>query len=138
MTTLAPYLSEGISAGHSINLEVESFRGWSVVGNGSVTATSDFEIAVDGRIDYLGFKGDLTINLQLTDHSASALSGPCSLQVNDYADPDASYGVEKDGLNIKAVLSGQAIQAKLTLQKGNMTQINVEMGLGITCRIVPQ
>lgn len=106
MATIQPYVAKGTKVNQKIDVKAKKFV-WITAGQGKVSAISDYEVAVDGKISILGYNGDLNIHLRLTDEAASSSSGPCVLQLNTLKDENATYKATKENLTVYAVLGGE-------------------------------
>lgn len=137
MATIAPYLSQGIHAGQQVALKIHEFR-WRTVGHGTVSALSDFELKIDGRVELAIYKGDLKIHITLADQDATATSGPCSLQVNSLTDDKATYRVDGSDVTIRTVMGGEKVQVKVSRsKKDNRTACKVSGPFSLTAYIEP-
>ena len=84
------------------------------MGDGVVSACSDFEIGVEGKINIVLYSGPLNIHLKLTDENPSATSGPCVLQLNSHTDANATYEAKGSVLTVSAQLGGQKQNISIT------------------------
>ena len=106
MATISPYVANNLVNGTDLTLRVRKFI-WLTVGMGVLKALSDYEVAVNGRISFLGFKGELDVLIQLLDQDPSAISGPCLMQLNILRDENATYVAQNGLLTVDAILGGE-------------------------------
>jgi hypothetical protein len=106
MATIPTYLARGTAVGQKQTVKTKKVV-WLPVGDGVVSACSDFVISVDGKINVVVYSGPLNIRLQLTDEDPTAQSGPCVLQLNSHTDESAIYQANGKVLTVAAVLGGQ-------------------------------
>jgi hypothetical protein len=106
MAKITDYVADGTKVGQTVEVKAKKFV-WVKVGQGTVSAISDDEVAVDGKISILGYSGDLNIHLNLTNHDPSAATGSCVLQLNTIVDENATYKNTSDTLTVYAVLGGE-------------------------------
>jgi hypothetical protein len=106
MANIVDYVADTAYAGQKIELKVKKFV-WVKAGQGAVSALSDHEVSVEGKISIMGYSGDLIIQLNLTDQDPAASSGPCQLQINTLIDENAKYETANGMLTVYAVLSGK-------------------------------
>ena len=101
MATLDPF-----AGNHSGPMQIWVY-GWinNYVGTGNFTIFDSFRAVFSGHYDYLGFSGDLTVSLELTDHEANAPSGPCTITLLGNTDPNATYQVNGQNLTITTTLN---------------------------------
>ncbi len=139
MATLLPYIAEGVYAGQKQGLKVNELMLWLTVGKGELKSLSDFEVAIAGKIDFVGYKGDLNIYLHLSDQDAAAASGPCVFKLNTYRDEDATYTAQKGVLTINAVLGGhkQSIALSRYRRKG-YTKCELKGHTNVTAYLEPK
>ncbi|NCF66871.1 MAG: hypothetical protein GWP61_12915 [Chloroflexi bacterium] len=106
MARIMDYVADGTYVGQTVEVKAKKFV-WVKVGEGTVTAVSDHEVAVKGKISILGYSGDLNIHLTLQDQDAAASTGPCVLQLNTLVDEDARYESNGGMMTVYAVLGGE-------------------------------
>ena len=106
MATIPNYIAKGTAVGQKQTVKTKKVL-WIPVGDGVVSACSEYEIGVDGHINIVIYSGSLNIHLQLTDEDPSAQSGACILQLNTYTDENAVYQANGNVLTVAAVLGGQ-------------------------------
>ena len=106
MAKIMDYVADGTNVGQTVEVKAKKFI-WVKVGQGTVTAVSDQEVAIDGQISILGYSGDLNIHLNLTNHDPAASTGPCVLQLNTLVDENATYKNTSETLTVYAVLGGE-------------------------------
>jgi hypothetical protein len=122
MATITPYVANNVHVGQDIAVKIKKFV-WMPVGNGKVTAYSDHEVNIAGKISVLGYQGDLNIHLQLKDGNPGAVSGPCCLRLNSHVDEGAKYHASSDKLTIFAVLGGKKQNVSITpTNQGTQTE----------------
>ncbi len=78
MAKITDYVADGTKVGQTVEVKAKKFV-WVKVGQGTVSAISDDEVAVDGKISILGYSGDLNIHLNLTNADPDAEHGPVRL-----------------------------------------------------------
>jgi hypothetical protein len=100
------YVADGTKVGQTVEVKAKKFV-WVKVGQGTVSAVSDHEVAIQGEISILGYSGDLNIHLNLTNQDPDASTGPCALQLNTLVDEDATYKNTSETLTVYAVLGGE-------------------------------
>jgi hypothetical protein len=105
MATIPPYVARGTHVGQKVAVKTKKVV-WLTIGQGKVEAFSDFEVDIAGKIRVPGYNGDLTFHLQLLDQDATALGGPCRLQLNELVDEKAKYRATHEKLTVFAVLGG--------------------------------
>ena len=106
MANIIDYVADNAFAGQEIEVKAKKFV-WVKVGQGKVSVLSDHEVTINGQISILGYSGDLTIRLNLTDEDPAATEGPCVLQINTLVDENAKYEAAKNMLTVHAVLGGK-------------------------------
>lgn len=106
MATIPDFIADGTAVGQKQLVKTKKII-WLPVGDGTVSAYSDYEIAVEGQINIVIYSGELNIRLQLTDEDPTATTGSCILQLNSYTDENATYQTKGDLLTVAAVLGGQ-------------------------------
>lgn len=139
MTTLSPYLAKGVYAGQKQGLKVNELMLWLTVGAGELKSLSDFEVAIAGKINFVGYKGDLNIYLHLSDQDAAATSGSCVFKLNTYSDENAVYAAKNGVLTINAVLGGhkQSIALSRYRRKG-YTRCELKGHTNVTAYLEPK
>ncbi len=139
MATLSPYIAQGVYAGQKQNLKVNELMLWLTVGKGKLKSLSDFEVTIEGEIDFIGYKGDLNIYLHLSDQNAAATSGPCVFKLNTYQDKNAAYIAQNGVLTINAVLGGhkQSIALSRYRRKG-YTKCELKGYTNVTAYLEPK
>lgn len=101
MATLDPF-----AGNHYGPMEIYVYGGINnYVGTGNFTIFDSFRAVFSGFYDYLGFSGNITVSLELTDHDANAASGPCTITLLGNTDSNASYQVNGQYLTITTVLN---------------------------------
>ena len=58
----------------------------------------------------MGFKGSVTVALELKDRNASAPSGPCSITIMQNKDDSARYAVQGDKMVVTSSLNANPIE----------------------------
>ena len=106
MAKITDYVADRTTVGQTVQVKAKKFV-WVKVGQGTVSAISDDEVAVDGQISILGYSGDLNIHLNLTNADPDASTGPCVLQLNTLVDENATYKNSSSMLTVYAVLGGE-------------------------------
>lgn len=106
MAVIPTYLARGTAVGQKQTVKTKKIV-WIPVGDGIVSAYSDYEIEVEGKINVVIYSGPLTIRLQLTDEDPTAQSGSCVLQLNSHTDENAAYQANGKVLTVAALLGGQ-------------------------------
>ncbi len=104
MATIPPYVARDTVLGQKQVLKARKVV-WFEAGRGKVTAFSEHEVGVTGKISVLGYSGDLIIRLALTDNDPAALEGSCLLQLNKHIDEQARYTANSRELTVYALLS---------------------------------
>ena len=138
MATIEPYVATNTAAGQRLELKAKKTVIWLTVGQGAVNAYDPFKVNVAGKIDILGYKGDMLIDLQLTDEDPASKSGPCVLQLNSYVDENATYLANGRDLMVRAVLGGheQNIQI-LQANNGAQTECKLSGKVNQTVHLAP-
>ncbi|MDX1417988.1 MAG: hypothetical protein R3293_27550 [Candidatus Promineifilaceae bacterium] len=122
MATISPYIAQNLVSGADLQLRVKKFI-WLTVGHGLIASVSDYEIAVQGKIRFLGFKGELDVLIRLLDQSPGSQSGPCLMELNILRDEYATYEAQNGQLIINAVLGGEKQRVALSqYDQGQMTR----------------
>lgn len=106
MAVIPTYLARGTAVGLKQTVKTKKIV-WIPVGDGIVSAYSDYEIEVEGKINVVIYSGPLTIRLQLTDEDPAAQSGSCVLQLNSHTDENAAYQANGKVLTVAALLGGK-------------------------------
>jgi hypothetical protein len=133
MATIPPFVSEGAQAGQAAEMKIHKLM-WFTVGNGQVTALSDYIVDIDGQIDIVVYKGNLRIRMDLLDQDPAATSGPCRLQLNAHVDENASYAVKNGALTVSATIKEKSATVSLSRDDGGKKTKCVLTGfLDITC-----
>ena len=138
MATITPYVAEGVHEGQKQSVKAQKFI-WIPVGSGVITRFSNFEVALEGAIDILGYKGDLNIHLRLTDEVAGASSGSGLLRLNSHVYEQATYKVQGEALTIYAVLGGY--KQNITVSRcngGTQTECKLSGKVNETVHLEPQ
>jgi hypothetical protein len=104
MATIPPYVARETFLGQKQVLKARKVV-WFEAGRGKVTAFSDSEVGITGKISILTYTGDLVIRLALTDNDPAAKKGSCRLQLNSHIDEQARYEANGRALTVYAVLS---------------------------------
>ena len=125
MATLMPYVANNVYVGQKVAVKVKKFV-WMSVGKGTVKSFADDEVHIAGKINVMGYDGDLNIHLKLKDDDPTALSGPCCLQLNSHTDENAKYRATKDKLTVFAILGGK---------KQNITIVPTNNGKQTECQL---
>jgi hypothetical protein len=79
------------------------------VGTGTFPKFSDYQASFDGSYEAFGQSGTFDIQLTLTDHDATAKSGPCSVTLNGKVDNKAKYQASAKKLTVTTALNDQPI-----------------------------
>lgn len=103
MATIPPFVAKNAYVGQKQTVKTKKFV-WIPVGSGTVTEFSEYQVTLEGQIDVVIYKGNLTICMKLTDNNPNAASGSCILQLNTLMDKEARYEVKNSALTIYAVL----------------------------------
>jgi hypothetical protein len=108
MATLAPFFAPGTKTGSKETIEVKVLFIWDSVGNGSVSAFSQFQIGFEGQISSVFYKGSLNLSLALSDQNPASMSGPAAVTINSQSDNNAKYQVNGNQLTVNATLGGKS------------------------------
>jgi len=131
MASILPYVSPGAVPGQKLKLKIKKFV-WLTVGDGVLESLSDYEVAVDGTVDVMVYKGDLTIKVHLLDEDPDADSGPCVLHLNSHSDENATYEVKNGALVVSAAFGDKKQGIAISrYNKGSMTECNLSGYLDI-------
>jgi len=125
VATITPYVAVGSHVGQKQEVKAKKFV-WIKVGEGTIDSFSEQEVAVNGKINILGYSGDLNIHLTLTDQNPEAQEGSCTLRLNSYRDDNARYEAQNGRLTFYAVLGGK---------KQNITISRCNEGTQTECRL---
>jgi hypothetical protein len=125
MATITPYVPNGVRAGQKIDVKVKKVV-WLKVGQGTVKILSPAEVNIAGKINVLGYNGDLNIHLKLDGADPAANRGNCCLQLNSHKDEEARYTSTKKMLSVYAVLGGK---------KQNISIKRIEGGTQTECQL---
>ena len=125
MVTITPYVATGVHVGQKIDVKVKKVV-WLKVGQGTVNILSPAEVNIAGKINFLGYNGDLNIHLKLDGADPAANSGNCCLQLNSHTDEEARYTSTKKMLTVYAVLGGK---------KQNISIKRIEGGTQTECQL---
>lgn len=126
MATLAPYFAIGTTTGSKESIWVK-ILGYQNVGSGSFEAFSDFAADFKGRISTIFYKGDLDLQMELTDHDPAATSGPATVTINGVTDAGAKYSTASGTLTVKATFDGEAQDMMIRrISGGGETEINLK------------
>ena len=106
MAKIPPYVAGNARIGQKLEVKVRKLV-WLRVGQGIVKTFTDYEVLIAGRLNFMGYDGDLTIDLRLLDEDPAASSGPCYLRLNKHEDQLAKYRDSRDTLTVFAVLGGK-------------------------------
>lgn len=106
MATLKPFLGP---TGGSMKVWLYGLIN-NYVGSGNFTEATDFKASFSGNYDYLGFKGAVTVALELKDHNANAPSGPCSITIMQKRDDSATYAVQGGKMVVTTTLNANPIE----------------------------
>ncbi|MCA9874028.1 MAG: hypothetical protein KC441_10240 [Anaerolineales bacterium] len=102
MAALSQFVADNTHVGQVVAVKAKKFV-WVTVGQGEVKSYSDFDVDIAGKINVLGYNGDLKIRLELLDKDLTAASGVCSLQLNTHKDEAAVYQANNGALTVTAV-----------------------------------
>ena len=116
MATIPPFVAKNAYVGQKQTVKTKKFV-WIPVGSGIVTEFSDYQVTLEGQIDVVIYRGDLTICMKLTDNDPRATAGSCILQLNALTDEQARYEVKNNTLTIYATLSG--VQQNISINRVN-------------------
>lgn len=138
MATIKPYVATSTAAGQRVELKAKKAVIWLTVGQGEVNAFEPYKVNVAGKIDILGYKGDMLIDLHLTDEDPASKSGPCVLKLNKHVDEQATYTANGRDLLVRAVLGGhkQDIQI-LQANNGAQTECKLSGKVNQTVHLAP-
>jgi hypothetical protein len=126
MAIIKPYVAHNIINGSDLQLRVKKLI-WLTVGKGMIRSISDYEVAVMGKISFLGFKGDLNVLIQLVDRSPGTGSGPCIMEFNIHRDENAVYATNNGVLTVDAILGGEKQRITLSrFDKGQQTKCHLK------------
>ncbi len=125
MARIQPYVAKGAFVGQNVDVKVNKFV-WIKVGQGEVAAFSDYEVRINGKINVLGYDGDLTIHLVLADENPSSKLGSCCLTLNSYTDENAKYTASGGMLTVSAKLGGKKQNISI-LPTNNGTQTECQL-----------
>ena len=106
MAIVPNYIARGTTVGQKQTVKTKKMV-WIPVGDGTVSACSDYEIGVEGKINVVIYSGPLNIQLKLTDENPTAQTGSCVLQLNSYTDESATYQANGTVITVAAILGGQ-------------------------------
>jgi len=122
MTTIRPYVARNLTDGIDLQLRLKKLI-WLTVGRGTLKSISAYEIAVNGKISFLGFKGELHVLIQLLDRDPASTKGPCLMELNILRDENATYVAQNGLLMVDAVLGGEKQRVYLSrFDQGRQTQ----------------
>ena len=125
MAIISPYVAQNLAGGSDIDLRVRKLI-WLSVGNGVLKSLSEYEVAVNGKISFLGFRGELNVLIQLLDQDPGANSGPCIMELNIHRDENATYVANNGTLTVDAVLGGEKQRINLSrFDKGRQTMCHL-------------
>ena len=125
MATIPPFVATNAHVGQKQTVKTKKFV-WIPVGSGTVTEFSEYQVTLEGKIDVVIYKGDLTICMKLTDNDPQATTGSCILQLNSLTDEQARYEVKNNALTIHAVLKD--VKQNITINRvNNGTQTAVKL-----------
>ncbi len=125
MATIPPFVAKNAYVGQKQTVKTKKIV-WIPVGNGTVTTFSEYEVTLEGQIDVVIYRGDLTICMKLTDNNPDATTGSCILQLNTLMDKEARYEVKNSALTIYAILNG--VKQNITISRvNNGTQTAVKL-----------
>jgi len=131
MASILPYVSTGAVPGQKLKLKIKKFV-WLTVGDGVLESLSDYEVAVNGTVDVMVYKGDLNIKVHLLDEDPGADSGPCVLNLNSHSDENANYQVKNGALVVSAAFGDKKQEIAISrYNKGSMTECNLSGYLDI-------
>ena len=125
MAVISQYVAKGTYAGQKVVVKAKKFI-WIPVGQGMIKSYSEFDVDIAGTLSFLGYNGDLNIQLELLDKDPAAPSGSCALQLNSHRDPAAGYVANNGELKVTAVLSGKK-QIISILRSDNGTQTECKL-----------
>jgi hypothetical protein len=108
MATLTPFFASGTKTGSRETIEVKVLFVWDSVGNGSVSAFSQFQIGFEGQISSVFYKGAFNLSLALSDQNPASTSGPAAVTINGQSDDNAKYQVNGNQLTVNATLGGKS------------------------------
>ena len=89
--------------------DMKLYVGMFQVGSGRFNAFSDFQSEFAGTYSAFGQAGQFTIDVRLTDSSATNTSGPCTIVLNGATDAAARYQVNGQKLTIATTLNNAPI-----------------------------
>jgi hypothetical protein len=125
MATITPYVAAGVRVGQEIDVKVKKVV-WLKVGQGTIKIISPSEVNIAGKINFLGYNGDLNIHLKLDGADPAENRGNCCLQLNSHKDEEATYASTKKTLTVYAVLGGK---------KQNISIKRIEGGTQSECQL---
>jgi hypothetical protein len=125
MATITPYVAKGVRVGQTIDVKVKKVV-WLKVGQGTIQKLSPSEVNIAGKINFLGYNGDLNIHLKLDGEDPAVTSGNCCLQLNSHKDEGARYKSTSKMLTVYAVLGGK---------KQNISIQRIEGGTQTECQL---
>jgi len=102
MAVITNFVADSTHVGQMVAVKAKKFV-WITMGQGKVVSFSDFEVDIAGRLNIMGYNGDLNIHLELLDKDGAASSGPCMLRLNAHSDGAATYQANDGALTVTAV-----------------------------------
>jgi hypothetical protein len=125
MASIVNYVANGTHSGSKENIWVQIVF-FINVGSGQVTGFDSFKFLFQGAIKTAFFSGSLDLSLELTDHNAGAMSGPCAVSVNGTVDNNAKYHVDGNKLVLECNFSGTGQTITLCqIYSGKQTQVDL-------------
>ena len=138
MTTIQSFVAKNAKVGQRQTLKAHEVV-WVTVGHGSVTSLSDYNVGIGGKVEVLGYHGDLIIDLTLNDEDPKAQKGPCTLKLNTLVDKKATYQVKGHELRVSAVLDGNKQEVDISpCNHGQQTQCVLSGKIHITVHLEPE
>lgn len=137
MATIPTFLAKNTAVGQKQTVKAKKFV-WIPVGDGVISACSDYEIGIEGKINVVIYSGPLNIHLKLTDENPAATTGSCILQLNTHTDENATYQAKGDVLTVAAVLGGQQQNISITpCDRGTQTECKLFGKVNETVHLEP-
>ncbi len=125
MAFISPYVAQNLTDGTGLYLRVRKLI-WLTVGKGVLKSISDYQLVVKGKINFLGFKEELNVLIQLLDEDPNSRSGPCIMELNILRDDSATYVVSNGILAVDAILGGEKQRVYLSrFDKGRQTKCHL-------------
>jgi hypothetical protein len=105
MATIPSFVARHTAVGQKQIVKTKKFV-WIPVGEGTVDVFSEYALTVNGKVDVIVYRGDLNIEMTLTDQNPTATAGSCRLRLNSHVDEQATYKTKGGKLTVYATLGG--------------------------------